>query len=246
MLSHLLVLAMLATVVPAGQAPDDGSPDPDRLYEQREDIARAREAAAIWAARLAEARDDFESAWKLARATYWIGGQEEDDARRDAFRRGIDAAERAVELAPDRPEGHFWLAANMGGLAEVSGMLTGLRYRGRIKDHLETVLAIDPAFLDGSADRALGKWYQRVPGLFGGSDERAVEYLQRSLTYDPASAASHFFLAETYLDMNREAEAIEALRAVLAAPTDTAWDPETRDFQRRARQLIEELEGKGG
>jgi hypothetical protein len=50
---------------------------------------------------------------------------------------------------------HFWLAANMGTLAE--------------------------SFGEGLADRALGRWYFRVPALFGGSKKKAVEHLQRAL-----------------------------------------------------------------
>ena len=40
-----------------------------------------------------------------------------------------------------------------------------------------------------------------MPRLFGGSKDKSVEHLQRSLTYDPTSAASRYFLAETYLEM---------------------------------------------
>ena len=58
----------------------------------------------------------------------------------------------------------------MGALAESFGLRQGLKYRGDIKDALLTVLKLDPAFQQGSADRALGRWYFKVPGLFGGSE----------------------------------------------------------------------------
>ena len=84
----------------------------------------------------------------------------------------IDAARRATNLRSDRPEGYFWMAANMGALAESFGLRQGLKYRKPIKEALETVLRLDPAFQDGSADRALGRWYFKVPRLFGGSATR--------------------------------------------------------------------------
>ena len=68
----------------------------------------------------------------------------------------------------------MWLAANMGALAESFGLRQGLKYRGAIKDELLAVLRIDPAFQQGSADRALGRWYFKVPGLFGGSNRRSI------------------------------------------------------------------------
>ena len=52
------------------------------------------------------------------------------------------------------------MAANMGALAESFGLRQGIKYRGAIKDALLTVLKIDPAFQEGSADRALA-WTSR-------------------------------------------------------------------------------------
>jgi tetratricopeptide (TPR) repeat protein len=231
----MLVLAMgLSARVAAGQAGDD----PDRLYSEREDMAKAAAAAGIWQRRLASNPGDFESAWKLARACYWLGSHVAPVDRRAQLDRGIEAARRAVAASPKRPEGHFWLAANMGAMAETAGMRAGLRYRGEIKRELETVLAIDPAFQQGSADRALGRWYYKVPGLFGGDDQKSLEHLQRSLTYDPDSAASWSFMADTLRELGRREEARQALQKVLAAPADGDWGPETRDFQRQAEAAL--------
>ena len=57
------------------------------------------------------------------------------------------------------------------------------------RDVLERVivLKLDPAFQKGSADRALGRWYYKVPGLFGGSRKKSEEHLRKSLTYDPTA-----------------------------------------------------------
>src|SRR5262249_60122978 len=93
--------------------------------------------------------------------------------------------ESAARLEPNRPEGHFWYAANMGNLAQLFGASQGLKYRGRIKEELERVLAIDAGWQDGSADAALGQWYFKVPRLFGGSRSKAEEHLRRALMYDP-------------------------------------------------------------
>lgn len=212
--------------------------DPDALYRERANLDRARAAATIWESRLVADARDFEAAWKLARAMYWLGGHDAQDARRKALERGVTAGRRAAALQPNRPEGHFWMAANMGVLAESFGMLQGLRYRGPIKDALETVLRLDPAFQQGSADRALGRWYFKVPGLFGGSKKKSEEHLRQSLTYNPDSTASHFFLAETLFELNRDAEAIEELQKVLAAPLDPEWEPEDRDFKQKAMERL--------
>ncbi len=212
--------------------------DPDVLYRERADVPRARQAAVIWESRIAANPADFESAWKLSRTLYWLGGRDVDSARRPALERGVDAGKQAAALQPTRPEGHFWAAANMGALAESFGLRQGLKYRGAIKDGLETVLKLDPAFQQGSADRALGRWYFKVPGLFGGSNKKSEEHLRKSLTYFADSTVSHFFLAETLLDMNRNAEAIAELDKVVAAPGHPDWVPEDEDYKKKAAALL--------
>jgi hypothetical protein len=110
-LFYLLVHASLA-------AAPQAAADPDSLYAQRAALQSAREAADIWQSRLQQNAKDFESAWKLARARYWLGGHAPDDQRRAFLDQGIAAARAAIALEPEKPEGHFWLAANMGALAE--------------------------------------------------------------------------------------------------------------------------------
>lgn len=212
--------------------------DADALYRDRTTIASARAAAAAWEERLRGNPRDFESAWKLARAMYWIGGHDAAAARRPALERGVEAGRTASTLEPRRPEGFFWMAANMGALAESFGVRQGLRYRGPIKDALETVLRLDPAFQQGSADRALGRWYFKVPGLFGGSKSKSEEHLRKSLTYNANSTASHFFLAETLFALDRDAEARAELETVLRLPLDPEWAPEDREFQQQARERL--------
>jgi tetratricopeptide (TPR) repeat protein len=216
-------------------------PDPDALYAKREDIAAARDAVAIWQARLQQNPKDFESAWKLARARYWLGGHAAEAERKSDLEAGIAAARSAIALEPNKAEGHMWLAANMGALAESFGLRQGLKYRGAIKDELLTVLRIDPAFQQGSADRALGRWYFKVPSLFGGSNKKSEEYLRRSLTYNPNSTISHYFLAETLLDEGKKEDARAELQKVLDVPLDPEWGPEDRDFKAKAAAMLKNV-----
>ncbi len=222
----------------APQRSRDEGADPDALYAKREDLASARRAAALWQARLQQNPRDLDAAWKLARTRYWLGGHAPDSERKGFLEQGMAAARAAIAIEPDRPEGHMWLAANMGALAESFGLRQGLKYRGAIKDELLAVLRIDPAFQEGSADRGLGRWYFKVPGLFGGSNKKSEEHLRRALTYNPNSTITRYFLAETLLDEGRKDEARAELQKVLDAPLDPEWAPEDRDYKQRAQRLL--------
>ena len=213
--------------------------DPEELYRAREDHASVTRAAAVWAA---TAASDFEAAWKLARASYWIGTHAPEAERRAALERGVSAGEAAAQFRPDRPEGHFWLAADMGALAESFGIVQGLKYRSRIKGELERVKAIDPIWQEDSADSALGQWYFEVPRLLGGSHAKAEDHLRRVLDRFPQSMTALSFLADLLVTDGRTPEARVLLQRVTDAPLDPDWAPEGRDFQRKAAARLKTLE----
>jgi len=241
MVPAMWALALTTVLLVAPGLAQQSAKDPDALYASREHLPNALEAAGIWDARLARDPRDFEAAWKLARASYWLGSHVPADERRTQYERGIAAAMRAVEIHPDRPEGHFWMAADMGAMAESFGLRAGIRYRGPVKRELETVLRLDASYQQGSADRALGRWYFRVPRLFGGSKDKAAEHLRRSLAYAPESSATHYFLAETLLAMDRHDEARREAQLVLDVPFHPDWTPEDREFKQKAKALLDKL-----
>lgn len=212
--------------------------DPDALYQDRAHLTSAKQAADIWSRELKARPENFDAAWKLARITYWLGTHAPAAERRRFLEEGIKAGEAARALEPNRPDGHFWTAATMGALAEGYGLRNGLKYRKPIREALERVLAIDPSYLNGSADRALGRWYHKVPGLFGGDRKKAETHLRASLSRDPNSTLSHYFLAELLIDENRRQEARTELETVLSAPINPQWAPEDADYKERARNLL--------
>jgi tetratricopeptide (TPR) repeat protein len=212
----------------------------DALYADRTNLMSARRAADLWSAALTDNPRDFASAWKLARADYWLGGHVPKPEQRGFYDRGIEAGRRAIAIDPTKPEGHFWLAANMGARAESSGV-AGLKYRKPIKAELEMVLRLDPSFLEGSADRALGRWYQEVPRLLGGSRKQAEEHFKASLKYKNDSAITHYFLADLYADSGRVDDARAEAQKALEAPIDPEWAPEDREWKLKAKQLLTSL-----
>lgn len=214
---------------------------PDALYADREHLTSATRAAEAWTADVQADASAFEPAWKLARVCYWLGGHGPQPGRRGYLEQGIAAAQQAARLAPQRPEGHFWTAANMGALAESFGLRVGVKYRKPIREELEVVLRLDPAFMDGSADRALGRYYHEVPALLGGSKRRAEQHLRASLQYNQDSTISRYFLAELLVDQKRLPEARAELQRIIAAPVSTDWAPEDRDYKQKATVLLATL-----
>ena len=229
------------------QTPVKITANPDELYAARVDVGKAKAAADIWQQRAADGKD-YESLWKLSRASYFLGtlGPKADQSA--ALERGISAGKQAAALQPDKPEGHFWYAANMGEKAQRSSKFTALGMKGDIKSELERVVAIQPGWQGGSAESALGEWYLKVPDTFmccGGDHKKGIELLRKALTYDTDSKQVKYSLAEALADDDKtRPEAKGLLQQVISTPVDPEWAAEDQNFQAKARVLLDRLNGR--
>jgi hypothetical protein len=118
----------------------------------------------IWSSRLAGNPRDFESAWKLARAEYWLGTQGPARTRRAARTRHRARTHAQARSSRRDPKATSGWPRTWAHSRNRIGLRQGIKYRGPIKDALEKVLAIDPAFQKGSADRALGRGTSKCQG----------------------------------------------------------------------------------
>ena len=212
----------------------------DSLYAQREDLAKARLAVTVLRQARTADYGNFDAAWKLARANYYLGSHTDGDEADDAFREGIDAAKAAVKLHGDRAEGHFWLGANYGGSAERS-TLAGLSSVEDIRSEMDTVIKIDEKFQNGSAYLGLGQLYLRAPKVLGGDTNKAIQYLQKGEQLAPENALIKLNLAEAYHMAGRDGESRKQIDALLAMTPSPEYIPEHKDAVEKAKELQKKL-----
>ncbi len=218
-----------------------GIAEADALWEGREDLQKARVAvAALRQARTAD-YGNYDAAWKLARAAFYVGDHTEGDEQDEMFREGTEAGKTAVQLQPNRPEGHFWLGANYGGAAAHS-TIANLSSFQDIKTEMEAVLKIDESFQGYSAYLGLGRLYLQAPRVLGGDSTKAIEYLEKGLKLNPNHMLMRYHLAEAYEENNRDAEAKKQLETLLAAPADPKFMAEHNDAVAKAKKLMQKVE----
>jgi len=213
----------------------------DRLYEGREDMARARVAVA--ALRQAGSADygNYEAAWELSRACFYVGDHTENDTEAaDMFRAGIDSGKAAVKLQGGKPEGHFWLGANYGGDAHRS-TLASLAMVQDIRSEMDTVIKLDEKFQGGSAYLALGRLYLQAPKVLGGNTSTAIENLKRGLQIAPNNALMKYYLAEAYESENRDGEARKLIDDIISSTPDPQYLPEHKDAVVKANKLKQKM-----
>ena len=214
----------------------------DQLWEGREDLTKARVAvAALRQARTAD-YTNYEAAWKLARASFYVGDHTDDDAEReDMFREGTEAGKVAVELAANKAEGHFWLGANYGGSAAHS-TIANLSSFTDIKTEMEAVLKIDESYQGYSAYLGLGRLYLQAPRVLGGDTSKAIEYLEKGVKQSPNNSLMRYHLAEAYQSNNRDAEAKKQIEAIMAGTPDPKYMAEHKTAVEKGKKLLEKIE----
>lgn len=212
------------------------------LYEARDDMTKARMAVSVL--RQAHAADygNYEAAWKLARAAFFVGDRTDNDSERDhMFREGTMAGKVAVQLQPNKPEGHFWLGANYGGTAAHSTLANMSSFQD-IKGEMEAVLKIDETYQGYSAYVGLGRLYLQAPKVFGGDVGKAVEYLEKGIKLNPNNMVMRFHLAEAYEANNRNAEAKKQIETIIATTPDPKYVAEHKMAVEKAKKLQEEID----
>ena len=94
-------------------------------------------------------------------------------ARIEAGKTGpaVDAAQRAVQLAPDDAEAHYWLGNAYGNRMGDVGMLGKLGLAPKLRDAFERTIALDPAHV--KARSSLVEFYLMAPSMLGGGIDKA-------------------------------------------------------------------------
>ena len=224
----------------------------DELYLQRSDLSRVREAISLLAAVVDEDAENYEALWRLTKYYHFLGthaasaaSAASNDAAKDALEQGIERGEQAVALVPDRPEGHFWLAASYGEYAQRRNIFKAWRLVNPIRKALRMVISLDPSHENGSAYVVLGKLDSEVPGLFGGNRKRGIRSLEKALDIAPDNSLAKLFLAEAYLKEDRDDEARRLLEEILTMAPDEGYEFEFSENQEEARRLLSEhLQGE--
>src|SRR6266850_8050503 len=214
------------------------------LYDQREDLSKVRQAVTLLRQARTADYGSYEAAWKLARADYYLGEHTPDDSEReDLFREGIESGKVAIQLQPNKADGHFWLGANYGGSGAHS-TLASLSTVEDIRKEMETVLKLDEGYNSGSAYLALGQLYLQAPRVLGGDNAKAISYLEKGLKFGANNALLRLRLAEAYAATNRDGDARKQIAIILSMNPEPGYVPEHKDAVAKAKKLEEKIAGK--
>ncbi len=236
----LLVLGMLfLSLSLSAQSAEDLISQGDALYEQMADMETAQKAKSLYLQASGMMENRYEAMWRMARILYFIGEHTEKKKEKKAiFSQGVYYAEKAINLEPEKPDGHYWLGVNNGKYGETRGVLKSLFLVKPIKNSMNKVIELDRSYEDGGPDRVLGRVYFKLPGFAGGSKQKSLEHLLKSKEYGPEDPLTRVYLAETYLSLDRIDEARQELEFVLNMESDPRWIAGVEEAKADARELL--------
>ncbi|MEO7660146.1 MAG: TRAP transporter TatT component family protein [Pyrinomonadaceae bacterium] len=192
----------------------------EKLFTECEDLSKLRQSVALLAVlRMPDARN-FDVEWKFSKFSLFLGQRLTDETERtDVFQDGLKAGQIAARMEPDRPEGHFWYGANLGELSRMSPVTVGYKSIDDIRETMNKVVEIDPGYQGGSAFDVLGQ-LELHTRLFGGKSEKAVEYLEKALTFEKNNSNVRLHLAQAYLSAGKKDEAKRQLEYLVKMQPD--------------------------
>lgn len=103
---------------------------------------------------------------------------------------------------------------------------------------MNKVIEIQPDYQCESAYGAFAQ-IELATRLTGGKAEKALEYLEKAMAIDKVNSYTHLYLAETYLALDRKADAKKHIDFILNTKPDAAFLPEYADAAAQARKLLE-------
>lgn len=234
----LLALPLLAAAAPPPQKPAD-IPMPT-LSAKFADAAHMKLIAAR--KKFQADTNSVPAAWALGQACFWRAEfAVDDEARKALANEGIAICRTLTLHAPTVPEGHYYLAMNLGQLARTK-WLEALGIVKELEHGLKLASGMNPRLDHAGPDRCLGQLYRDAPGwpISVGSKSKARAHLLRAVELAPEFPENHLELIETWLfwkekkTLQRDLDALAArLPKARLQFTGEDWAAHWDDWERR-------------
>lgn len=221
----------------------------DTVVKARQQAATAyAEARALYRNSLT----NTETAWQFGRASFdWAEFATNNAQRAEVSEAGIAACRQAVAGEPKSAPGHYYLAMNLGHLADTIRSPSAFKMVKEIEREFFAAHSLDEQFDHAGPDRNLGLLYEQAPVVISvGSRSKARRHLQRAVQLAPAYPENRLNLIEACLkwrDWNGARSELNALDVLWPAArtnfTGDAWTMSWADWKTRrekARRKIEQ------
>lgn len=187
-----------------------------------------------------------EACWKLIRACFFLGqyAATESEAKKGAYDIGKGMGAEGLGIFPESVAIHTWTGIIWGVWGEEYGIIRSARegVAGRIRQHGEKVVALDPDFQDAAGYRLLGRLHYkapRIPLILGWpSKKKAVEYLEEAHRMAPENLYNRQYLAEALYATGNRGRARELMEGLIGGVELDQGIVEDALIRSRSREIL--------
>jgi len=221
-----LAAAFLTTLAINATAQDDPS-HPSTPEQKALFVLKAEKAFNNAKANFTAHPEKPEAAWKFGQAAYdWAEFATSNAQRAEIANQGIAACRALVEHDPNSAPGHYYLALNLGELAETR-KLSALKIVSEMESELKTTINLDPMLDYAGAERSIGLLYLQAPGWPAsiGSNAKARQYLTKAEKLAPNYPENILNLIEAQLKWGEKSSAQHHIKTA-----DDLWPAAQKEF----------------
>ena len=196
---------------------------------------------------LAEKPDSYEANWKCARAYREYGDEAKaqkiegwEDICAKYGKAGMQYAQKAIELEPDRPDGHYYYGLNVGIYADGVSIFTALSegLKDKTQTSFEKTYDIDKMYKEAGPMLSLGRFWAVLPWPMRDRKKSLKYYREYMATeYFADNLEAHFYVGEVLYQIGGKENKAEA--KILLEKAAQSEDPFFRD---QAKELLAKLD----
>jgi tetratricopeptide (TPR) repeat protein len=219
----LAVVGATAFNVLAGS---DASPT-NGLTSAGDPASRAQKTYLTARARHESEPRNTDAAWQFARACFDVAESATNNTERaQVAEQGIAACRELTARATNSAPAHYYLAMNLGKLADTQRNLAALKIVKEMEREFLAVRDLDEKFDYAGPDRGLGLLYLQAPAIISiGSRGKARQHLQRAVDLAPDYPENRLNLLEACLKWSDRAGAQRELKSL-----ETLWPRAQTNF----------------
>ncbi|MCF8095330.1 MAG: hypothetical protein K9J79_08220 [Desulfobacteraceae bacterium] len=241
----LLIVLGLLTLPAAAAHEQDALYKADLLYAERS-MDSLKQSVTLYKQITQQHPDSYEAFWKASRSCRVIARMavigELDNLEqicKSFGKQGMELAQKAIALEPEKVEGHFYYAVNVGGYAKGASIWSILSegLKDKAQKHLKKAYEIDIKYNGFVLLMHMGLYYEVLPWYAGQDKAKALEHYREALRLMPRQSLYrpqlHVLAGKLMLDQGvEETKARQLLRQ--AAASDSSY------FSRKASEILAE------
>jgi tetratricopeptide (TPR) repeat protein len=214
-----IAAATIILVSPFWAMAVDDLAEADKIFDQG-GIENYKKSIELYVKAVDQQPDDYEAAWKCARAhreyadkakKKGVEGWKEICAQYG--KAGMQYAQKAIELKPQRPDGHYYYGLNVGIYSDGVSIFTALKegLKDKTQQSFEKTYEINKMYKDGGPMLSLGRFWAVLPWPLRDRDKSLAYYREYQETqFFATNTEAQLFLAELLIQIGGDENETEA------------------------------------